>query len=362
MNRFTFFDSLRGIAAFIVLVGHYFPETYFKSLPVINLLSDTKLSVCIFFVLSGFVLMQVNKKYEINIFHLIMHGIARFIRLFIPVATVSVFVYIIYNLGFMSQSVLSENYTNWTVYQKIYAEPISFIQLIDFIFLEAFFFYDNTTTIIPPVWTMRPELFGSFVIFILLWVIYSLKLKINPLYLASLSIVIFLFYYLSVPFIYYFGFFLMGASIRLYHDQNVNLKRISVYWLLLALFTKTVFEFINIDNIFLDFFFASLIIFLILRCKSTHDLLDRKIFTFLGLISFPLYLLHVPIISSLGIYLFLIIDNFNVSVIIGQWIVFIVVALATVFLSYLLLNVETFSINISRSIRKINLLTIFNNK
>ena len=68
MNRFIFFDSLRGIAAFIVLIGHYFPETYFKSLPVINLLSDTKLSVCIFFVLSGFVLMQGNKKYEINIY------------------------------------------------------------------------------------------------------------------------------------------------------------------------------------------------------------------------------------------------------------------------------------------------------
>ena len=204
MSRFTYFDSLRGIAALIVVIGHFFPEGQIKSLPIINILTDTKLSVCIFFILSGFVLTK-NEELNISLTNLIFQCLARFVRLFIPVASISILVYLIYKTGLMYAGEISQMYQPFTVYQDIYKDEVTIDRLFNFIFLESFFFYNNETTLIPPVWTMRPELFGSIFIFIITWFFSLTKIKINPYFLIIISTIIFFTYFISIPFFYYFS-------------------------------------------------------------------------------------------------------------------------------------------------------------
>ena len=351
MTRFTYFDSLRGIAALIVVIGHFFPESQIKSLPLLNLLTDTKLSVCIFFILSGFVL--TKEKFDTNVFHLAIYCFSRFIRLLIPVSFVSIFVYLLFYFGFFYLEKIPAEYISFIAYQDHYKNEITIIKLINFIFFESFFLYDSSTSLIPPAWTMRPELFGSLFIFSLCWFFSYSRININVYLLCILAVLIFFTRLISLPFIYYFGFFLMGMSFRKMYNSKLTYN-IKIEWFIYLLLLKTILEYYNIDNFYLDFIFASTIIYFVMNCNSIHIFLNKKVFLFLGKISFPLYLLHVPIISSLGLHLISHLNDLSVNYIYGLWIVFISVITISLIASTLLLKIETFSIFISRVIRKLN--------
>jgi peptidoglycan/LPS O-acetylase OafA/YrhL len=47
-TRMAYLDSLKGLAAYIVVIGHFFPGEW-KNLPIFNLITDTKLAVAIFY-------------------------------------------------------------------------------------------------------------------------------------------------------------------------------------------------------------------------------------------------------------------------------------------------------------------------
>ena len=87
--RLEYLDSLRGLAAYIVVIGHFFPDGRIKNLPFLNLISDTKLAVAIFFVLSGVVLTNPKYNFNMNAVWLPVQLIARFFRLMIPVFAVA---------------------------------------------------------------------------------------------------------------------------------------------------------------------------------------------------------------------------------------------------------------------------------
>jgi len=136
------------------------------------------------------------------------------------------------------------------------------------------------------------------------------------------------------------------------HDLKLNYK-IRISWLLYLLLLKTILEYYKVDHFYLDFIFASAIVYFVMNCNSIHPFLNKKIFLFLGKISFPLYLLHVPIISSLGLFLFSYFNNLSIHYIYSLWITFIFIIFVSLILSTLLLKIEIFSIFISRAIRNL---------
>ncbi len=349
--RFVYFDCLRGLAAYIVVIGHFFPESSYKALPIINLITDTKLAVAIFFVLSGFVLTQADKNRTKNITWLVIVSFARLIRLLIPVCAASILVYLLVTFDLMFEGELPSSYSSFQVYKEIYSSNISLIELINFVFVEAFFLYNNQTTLLPPAWTMRPELFGSCCIFLLISLQSQFSKNVNPYFLILLAILLLL-THTFLPFLYYSGFFLMGSAFRLLHNRLESKKAISIYFLLSTLILKTCFEYKGIDHFYLDFAFASIIVYQIMRCSSAHSFLNRGVFYSLGSISFPMYLIHVPIISSAGLYSLEQFNSWGLHPLSGLYLAFFVITIATIFVSLALLTVENASIKFSRTIRK----------
>ena len=71
----------------------------------------------------------------------------------------------------------------------------------------------------------------------------------------------------------------------------------------------------------------------------------------LAKVSFPLYLLHVPLISSFGLYMMNYFGENNIDSSYGQFIIFILLSMVLFFISRLFLPFENLGITISRNIR-----------
>lgn len=351
LDRMQYLDALRGLAAFAVVIGHFFFGEW-KNLPVINLISDTKLAVAIFFVLSGVVL--TNEKGMINqppITLLLTYGLARFTRLFIPILSVSIFVALLYSLGFMFNGQLNENYLGWVPYLDFYQTEVGVAKVISFASVETFLIYNPELTLIPPAWTMRPELFGSFAVIAYIWILNRGYIKPRPVLLSVIA------FFLvategNLPFIHFLGYFLSGCALRHAADLNVKISHPS-FCLLAALLCKTLLAWQNLGGIMIDFIFATLIIFFLMQAKSLHKEMCGPVLLWLGRISFPLYLLHVPLIMSLGLHTMQFLGNMGVPAAVGQWLVFVVLTIVLFFLSNLFLPVERVAIRASRTVRNL---------
>lgn len=348
--RMEYLDSLRGLAAYIVVAGHFFSEGWVKDLPIINLFTDTKLAVAIFFVLSGVVLTNPKRNLNMNYAWLPIQILARFVRLFIPVFFVSLFVLFLYSLDLIYYGDLPESYKNWEVYTENYQKNVNLIRVIYFTSVEAFFFYDPATSLIPPAWTMRPELFGSVIVLTYIWALQKNYFKIYPITLMIFSFLL-VFTYGYIPFIYYFGFFLLGSALRHMHDQGMTERSHPVFLLVTVLSIKTIFEAKGIDSFQLDFIFASMIVYLLTQAKSLHNFMIRPKLLWLAKISFPLYLLHVPLISSFGLHTMEYFGRANIDSSFGQFIIFALLSIILFFISRLFLTFEILGINLSRRIR-----------
>ena len=119
--RLEYLDSLRGLAAYIVVAGHFFPEGWIKNLPILNIVTDTKLAVAIFFVLSGVVLTNPKFNLKMNYTWLPIQLIARFFRLIIPVFAVTIFVWLLYSFDLIYYGNLPSSYNYWEIYNLNYS-------------------------------------------------------------------------------------------------------------------------------------------------------------------------------------------------------------------------------------------------
>ena len=349
--RLEYLDSLRGLAAYIVVAGHFFPEGWIKNLPILNIVTDTKLAVAIFFVLSGVVLTNPKFNLKMNYTWLPIQLIARFFRLIIPVFAVTIFVWLLYSFDLIYYGNLPSSYNYWEIYNLNYQNDVDLQRAIYFALIEAFFLYDPSTSLIPPAWTMRPELFGSIAVLTYVWSLQKGFIRVYPAYLIILSCIL-VFTYGYITFIYYFGFFFLGSAIRHMHDSGMKEANNPVLMLFLTILIKTIFQTIGLDSFQLDFIFASIIVYLLIQSKSFHNFMIRPRLIWLAKVSFPLYLLHVPIISSFGLHTMNYFGQNNIDSSYGQFIIFLLLSIVLFFTSRLFLPFEKLGIKLSREIRK----------
>jgi len=331
MRKIIYLNGLRGLAAFIVVIHHFILAFYpalffgsdiqthlkpgveaFLSGSAFNLFYSGNFAVCIFFVLSGFVLSHkflLKKDYAI----LTEGATKRYVRLVIPVAVSILLAYILmkFNLFYNTQAAKVSG-SDW--FGEFWTFTPNLMDALNQIFIGTFFTNDFAYN--PVLWTISIEFFGSLLIFSFLALFGNMRNR----YIVYIIGIIFFFqtYYLA---------FILGILLSdLMANKNLFIKKfgksklILLGLLLLGLFLGsypsgrgsegTVYNYINIRyfpefDVLCHVIGAFIVILVLLNSKKMQKILSFKYFLFLGEISFTMYLLHFIIIGSLSSFIFI---------------------------------------------------------
>ncbi len=302
-GRFEFLDSARGIAAWSVLVYHTIRAYNYEvgdtpltpwTLATLKVLFNGSEAVSFFFVLSGFVLASSLKDLKGGFYfpNYILRRLFRIYPLYIVAVVVAFFLSADHKLFYLLQELLLTS---------------------------------GVHRLLPPGWTMGIELVLSLLMPVLL-----LTLRERHVFYGLMVLLLFSYKFVS-PFLLHF---MLGVWIYDFHRAGqrvawldrtgtllltlpVCLVLYSVRHVLPVLprleYTLNVFQdLIGMDRDIIYFYFSALassvFLLLILQSARLQDLLSNFILSFIGRISFSLYLLHWIILyafhfSAMQVYL-----------------------------------------------------------
>ena len=331
MRKIDYLNGLRGVAAFEVVFHHFilafypalfFGGTWTNHLPagtedlasksVFTVLWDGNFAVCIFFVLSGFVLSHkffLKKEHEI----VTASAVKRYFRLALPVAFSILAAFILMKLSlFYNQQAGVAAGSGWLssfwTFQPDFQESLR----------QAFYgtFFLDTFQYNVVLWTIAHEFMGSFLIYAFLAIVGKAKNR-HFAYIA-LIIVFWQTYYLA----FVLGMFLSDV---IAHERTLvrkydKTRLIRTGLLLLGLFLGsfpvgrdphgTMYAFMALPWLTdpgtlyhtLGAFFLMVVL---LESRRMQKLFSFRYFLFLGEISFAMYLLHFIILGSFTSFVFL---------------------------------------------------------
>lgn len=347
-HKLKYIEGIRGLAAFIVVFHHYtlafYPalnygennQTHFGNGNIelliarspLNLLYNGGFAVCIFFILSGYVLSNSYHKTQ-NTIILTHYSIKRYFRLLVPVSVTIILAYLFIKLRFMSNVDLGTITKGGDWLAGSFTQTGGIFDVIKNVFIDVFFFKDNKYN--PVLWTMTYELLGSLLLFSFLLIIHPLKHK-TKLYVALILI-------LFITQNNFYAAFILGALLNKYIIQKQQTTVFFPKWLLALCFitglffssypmcndiSKTMYQFITLPFLINYEFYhvigSFIVMFVILHSTILKAILSSRIFSFIGKISFSFYLLHFIILCSFSCYLFKIfypMYNYNTSVLLA---------------------------------------------
>lgn len=324
-------DSLRGIAALIVVLAHYvaafYPYAIFglqgnyhqKSMwedivfcPPFGLFVAGHLAVCLFFILSGYVLSygflgEIRRKGTI-----LSAVLKRPVRLGgLVLFTIIAGSCLWYSKAFYNTVVadLSGSKPWFSIYWE---GELDFIHLIKDIVISMF---SRGYRYNPPLWTIKIELYGSFLVFLFVAIFGRFKYRL-PILVFLLAI-----FHRS----FYMGFILGVIVADIVKNHNIFLKLESNRYVSMFLFAcflylssypycansdfikQTIFYALPIDKWLGRGYpmIAALTIFILVIISSRiKKYLTHPILIFLGRISYALYAIHFLILGSISSYLF----------------------------------------------------------
>lgn len=330
-SRFFELEGLRGLAAVMVVLSHYsslfYPQLLVGLTPAspvqhmrfednlytnpIAALWSGSFAVAIFFVLSGFVLsIGFLRTGKVEIIKRL--AAKRYIRLVIPAFFSVLVCYLLIKFG-LSQTEEAAAITQSSELAGVWSINPSLWQVIR----DSTFgiFFANASSYNPVLWTMTIEFLGSFLIFATLllagnskyrWVVYGALLVIT--------------------FNSWFMAFVIGMVFADLHSRNViaekkrgliALASLSIAALYLGGYpygknlsgtAYGVFELLpktDVDYRILSLTFAAaLLVFIALTSHQLAELLRKKYVRILGKYTFPLYLVHLPILFTFSTGIF----------------------------------------------------------
>ncbi|KDD69808.1 peptidoglycan/LPS O-acetylase OafA/YrhL [Pseudomonas sp. BT76 TE3572] len=357
-NRLIPLEAYRGIAAFIVLIHHFFLgfSPYTTGLmektrnkdsligqPFFALFNGTA-AVAFFFTLSGFVLCWSYFNHE-NPQKLFLAFIKRFPRLAATVTITTIASYILFKLNLyyfheasqLSSSLWLEAFANGLTPEF---EP----RFLDALAQGITTFFTGENNYNSNLWTMKPEFFGSIFVYMLACFI-SLILGYRFLIYALLVISISALFYNNLIFPFVVGTF---VSSYLAKNRKEISFRASIVLIILGLYmlgymipeksyawaslTPEVFK-KNTQTI-LHTLGSACIIFATMTNKKLFQSLNGRFLRFIGKISFPLYLIHTLIICSLSSYAYLALTTYGTNHQLSLIIVFIITATSSIALAF----------------------------
>jgi Predicted acyltransferases len=329
-EKITYLDGLRGVAAINVMIMHFFVilvpamiysdrmpshlgnfEQVFSSTPL-GLIGAGNFSVCIFFVLSGYVL--TYKYFKIKDKNVILSGaVRRYPRLFIPVLAATMLSFLLASTGvfhYYIETVMISGNNNYANYWTFTPDIIGAIKQAAW---GSFFVGDDTYN--PVLWTMTTEFYGSMLVFAMALLFGSQRTRWT-FYLAA---VVFFFnsYYLA---------FIIGMVLADIFNSNMSIFKIDNKVALSTILLSGLFlgsypvGTVTIDSIYgflnnglfqtpkltYHILGAGMIMYILLNSRWLQNIFSSPIPVFLGKISYSLYLIHFLIISSFTCALFLV--------------------------------------------------------
>lgn len=333
-------EGLRGLACLAVVNAHFWfvflPYTSYYLYPpqgeflpkfsfdaIIsqspwNLILNGSLGVCIFFVISGYVLTVKYYKGE-DLAVLRQGAIKRYPRLVLPAFVSIIFAYFLFATGQMRNNLAGQlGASTWA--SQHYSEATTLVHSIYAGLIGAPVFGDVALNV--PLWTLNMEITGSFLLFALYSLFGTKNKMLLLLVFTFFSIALgnlrpYAFFMLGHP-LYYMSF-LLGSFLNITYKWLERKQTVSGAILVLGLLVACIdyspqFSLIssiplpNLTPYSIDFnlqpriFYytisAVLIVAGILGFRPATKILSNKVFEYLGKISFSIYLLHWPIICS----------------------------------------------------------------
>lgn len=320
--KIPFLDGLRGIAALMVFMAHLMIALYpgvvtfnpaeqhtrfdFElGLSPFSFFWRGNFAVCIFFVISGFVLSEFCKKAKISF---AAQLVRRYLRLAIPMLITSIFAWLLLSFGLYHNDLASTvTHSGWL--SSWYHFDANFLKMAR----EALYgaFVEGSASYNPNLWTMRIELLGSFYIFLLhallknrllrvLAIIWMMKINHHRYYL-----------------LFYWGAFLFDAKDEIIASLRYVLPQYHLRMSVVAIGFVTGIYFgafpeapVGMKSVWYSWFTKStdvqgwhmlgamLLVMFLFEWHAAQHFLSNSLCRFLGKISFVLYLVHLPIICS----------------------------------------------------------------
>lgn len=319
-------DSIRGIAALTVLLQHFLyvfpkfePDTFNESgMPILNALKYSPLrfffagheAVIIFFILSGFVLsLPFLNNHQQNYKTFVVR---RIFRIYVPYIA-AIFIAFLFSSLFNTQNIDSLS----GFFNRIWSSNFSWSLIINHLAMIGDY---DTRAYNPVIWSLTHEMRISLIFPILMILIRKFGYKTNLLIALFTSLVAYALVILISPAnqtnilmtLYYTSMFIVGALLAKYKDQLSNLfgkVNKAVFGCLLAfalLFYTYAWSLPNVEiihkfiiNDWMTVIGACLFIVLSQSSQGFSKFLLLKPFTFLGKISYSLYLYHIVVLFTL---------------------------------------------------------------
>lgn len=356
-DKLEFLNGLRGWAAFIVLLHH----TLFTSLGNVNPIftgkafafaTDGRLSVFIFFILSGFVLSIKFIRRPVGE-SLALAATSRYFRLAIPIAVTSFLTYVLMSKGLMFNQQASlvvpkgSGPNEWLA--SFYTFVPSFKSYLAFSFYNVFFHYGDPTYN-TNLWTMPYEFEGSMLIYFILGVFK--KEKPNHLFMLAVLIAAAAFFIESPPLsCFLFGYLLAEAY---YHGKPFidRWKYRDLFFGSLGVMTVLLSTFYRPTE---DRYIGALALVAVSSatfCRPLQRLFSSRVSQFMGKISFPLYLVHFIIFCSFSSYLLVALAGRGVALGAASYIVAALTTVVSMAVAYALLPLENLSVRASKLISR----------
>jgi peptidoglycan/LPS O-acetylase OafA/YrhL len=352
MKKLLYLESVRGYAAVIVVFSHFaelfYPglletnleinhiryEHIINKLPI-NIIFNGNFAVCIFFVLSGYVL-SYKYFHSRNIESVYSSAIRRYPRLVLPVFISIIVSHILIKLElFYFNEVQSLTYS-------IGEERFTFESNLLKVFYSSFigvFLTNQGLEYNPVLWTMQIEFIGSLLVYLILILLHKLQGYKGRLIAYFLNFVLCLILTFFIHKMIYLVLFMIGTLIcdvkansdffeRVCNKFTMSFLLIVGFYLSSYPYADTegsIYHFLSLLKIPELFIFShilgvSLLLIFIIMSEKTQRFLSKKFGLFLGEISFSLYLIHFLILCSFTSYVLLKLNkymNYNIAFILA---------------------------------------------
>lgn len=329
-KRIAYLEGLRGVAALAVVFAHFlfgfYPalktgdlsqvhtqsgiEIKIASSPL-NLLYPGHFAVCLFFVLSGFVLSYgYFKKRDFDV--IISSAIRRYFRFVVPIFFSTLLAYIMMKCSlFYNQQVTQITCSDWWLGRLFNMQP-DFLEAIKQSFYYVLFSKAHSRSFYNGVlWTIPYEFLGSMLVLGMI-ALFGRSKNRYIIYLISAQILIDT----------YFFAFILGIILADLYTEGY-LEKWGASWLNACIFLMSLFfasfppsivkgsiyeiitlPFLSNSGRFFHDIGSFLLLMVLLNSPFLQKVFSARFPQFLGRISFSMYLIHLLILGSLGCYLF----------------------------------------------------------
>jgi len=305
-ERLAFLDGIRGWGAMVVLVFHLFVDQGLQAKPEASQLIhffflNGPFAVCVFFVISGFSLsIGILTRRSTDV--LIRMAAGRYFRLAVPILAICFVTDMLMRWNLLPPADQRPFPFNLTL-----AFDPSLLHVASFSFFDVFVNYSQRISYNPPLWSMSFELIGSYIVFGLLAFKTRWRWIVSGIFLAF-SLVTVSLYALFVA-----GVCIAEAYALNFHRRPLAQATCAVFLILTAIWAMFLPP---APPGFTTSYFACVILLCValIGLNSTRRFFETSVSRFLGRISFPLYLVQVPIIYCFSLQTVAALEGLGVSV------------------------------------------------